>query len=275
VTITLPLPTTKTKTNATPAARSHRAGYRQAVAAEVSKLRTLRSTKWILAITAAGSMLVTWLATRSQLHHSHQWYQGFDPTNQAMAGLSIGSLALGVLGVLAISGEYGSGTMRSTLAAVPRRETLFAAKATVVGALTLVVGEILSFAAFFFGMAIFRSGGAPTASLGQPGVLRAVVLTGAFLSLFALLGLGLGFIIRHTAGAIATFAGVALLAPILLHALAGDPSKYTPAIIFAQSVSTVVPQYHQVSATIGFTLMVLYCVGALAVGAVLLVKRDA
>jgi ABC-2 type transport system permease protein len=273
VTIALPLPTTKT--NATPAARSNRAGYRQAVAAEVSKLRTLRSTKWILAITAAGSMLVTWLATHSQLHHSHQWYQGFDPTNQTLSGLSIGSLALGVLGVLAISGEYGSGTMRSTLAAVPRRETLFAAKATVVGLLTLVLGEILSFAAFFFGMAVFRSGGAPTASLGQPGVLRAVVLTGAFLSLFALLGLGLGFIIRHTAGAIATFAGVTLLAPILLHALAGDPSKYTPAIIFASSVAAVVPQSNQLSATIGFTLMVLYCVGALAVGAVLLVKRDA
>jgi hypothetical protein len=100
-------------------------------------------------------------------------------------------------------------------------------------------------------------------------------MTGAFLSLFSLLGLGLGLIIRHTAGAIATFAGVTLLAPILLHTLSGDPSKYTPAIIFAQSVAAVVPQGNQVSATIGFVLMVLYTVAALAVGAVLLVKRDA
>jgi hypothetical protein len=106
-------------------------------------------------------------------------------------------------------------------------------------------------------------------------VLRAVVLTGAFLSLFALLGLGLGFIIRHTAGAIATFAGVALLAPLLLHTLSGDPSKYTPAIIFAQSVAAVVPQANSLSATIGFMLMVLYCAGALVVGGVLLAKRDA
>jgi ABC-2 type transport system permease protein len=271
VTIALPLPTTKTA----PAARGRRAGFRQAFAAEVSKLNSLRSTKWILAITAVGSMLVTYLAVHGAVHQSRQFYQGFDPTNQAMAGLSIGSLALGVLGVLTISGEYGSGTMRSSLAAVPRRETLFAAKVTVLGGLTLIVGEILSFAAFFFGQAVLSSGGAPHATLGQPGVLRTVVLTGAFLSLFALLGLGLGLIIRHTAGAIATFAGVTLLAPILLHQLAGDPSRYTPAIIFANSVAATVPQGHQLSATIGFLLMVLYCVAALGIGAVLLVKRDA
>jgi hypothetical protein len=271
VTIALSLPATM------PVARDGRVGFRQAVAAEVSKLVSLRSTKLLLAITAVGTMLVTFLSTNGAAHHPRQWYQGFgwDPTNQAMAGLAIGSLALGVLGVLAISGEYGSGTMRSSLAAVPRRETLFAAKATVVGALTLVVGEILSFGAFFFGQAILRSGGAPAAHLGQPGVLRAVVLTGAFLSLFSLLGLGLGLIIRHTAGAIATFAGVTLLAPLLLHQLSGDPSKFTPAIIFAQSVAAVVPQTNQVSATIGFVLMVMYSAVALAVGAVVLVKRDA
>lgn len=271
MTIALSMPAT------TPATKEGRVGFRQAVAAEASKLASLRSTKLLLGITVLGTLAVTFLSTNGAAHHPRQWYQGFgwDPTNQAMAGLAIGSLALGVLGVLAISGEYGSGTMRSSLAAVPRRETLFAAKATVVGLVTLVVGEIMSFAAFFFGQAILSTGVAPTAHLGQPGVLRAVVLTGAFLSLFALLGLGLGLIIRHTAGAIATFAGVTLLAPILLHTLSGDPSKYTPAIIFAQSVAAVVPQSNQVSATIGFMLMVLYTVAALAVGAAALIKRDA
>jgi ABC-type transport system involved in multi-copper enzyme maturation permease subunit len=271
MTIAVSLPTTK------PAIRDRRVGFRQAVAAEVSKLASLRSTKLILVLTVVGTFLVTFLSTNGAAHHPRQWYQfsNWDPTNQSMAGLAIGSLLLGVLGVLVISGEYGTGTMRSSLAAVPRRETLFAAKATVVGVSTLVLGEILSFAAFFFGKVILSTGVAPTASLGQPGVLRAVVMTGAFLSLFALLGLGLGFVIRHTAGAIATFAGITLLAPILLHTIGGDPSKYTPAIIFAQSVSAVVPQHNQVSATIGFVLMALYTVGALAVGAVLLVKRDA
>ena len=272
MTIALSLPTTQHA-----AVVQGRVGFRQAVAAEVSKLASLRSTKLILAITVVGTMLVTFLSTNGAAHHPRQWYQGFgwDPTNQAMAGLAIGSLALGVLGVLVISGEYGSGTMRSSLAAVPRRETLFAAKATVVGLVTLVVGEVMSFAAFFFGQAILSTGVAPTANLGQPGVLRAVVLTGAFLSLFALLGLGLGLIIRHTAGAIATFAGVTLLAPILLQAVAGHPDKFTPAIIFAQSVAATVPQHEQLSATIGFVLMALYTVAALAVGAVAMIKRDA
>ncbi len=275
MTVALSVPAT---TTTPPAIRdAGRVGFRQAVSAEVSKLASLRSTKLLLGITVLGTMLVTFLSTNGAAHHPRQWYQGFgwDPTNQAMAGLAIGSLALGVLGVLAISGEYGSGTMRSSLAAVPRRETLFAAKATVVGLVTLVVGEIMSFGAFFFGQAILSSGTAPHATLGQPGVLRAVVLTGAFLSLFSLLGLGLGFVIRHTAGAIATFAGVTLLAPILLQTIAGHPDKYTPAIIFAQSVAAVVPQSNQLSATIGFVLMVLYTVATLAVGAVVLIKRDA
>lgn len=258
------------------ARRDGRVGFRQAVSAEVSKLASLRSTRLLLGITVLGTLAVTFLSTNGAAHHPRQWYDpGWDPTNQALAGLAIGSLVLGVLGVLAISGEYGSGTMRSTLAAVPRRETLFAAKATVVGLLTLVVGEVMSFGAFFFGQAVLSTGVAPTAHLGQPGVLRAVALTGAFLSLFSLLGLGLGLLIRHTAGAIATFAGVTLLAPILLHTVAGHPERYTPAIIFAQSVAAVVPQSNQLSATIGFMLMVLYTVAALAVGAVALIKRDA
>lgn len=264
-------------TTPSPAATAgpRRAGFRQAVAAEWTKLFSLRSTKWVLAITAVGTLLVTFLSTESALHKNHLWYQGFDPTNQSLAGLSIGALALGTLGVLTISGEYGTGTIRSSLAALGRRDTLFMAKLAVMAGVTLVLGEVLSFCAYFLGHAILSAGGAPTASLGQPGVLRAVVLTGAFLSLFSLLGFGLGTVIRHTAGALATFAGVTLLAPILLQTVGGHPGRFTPAIIFANSVAAVVPQSHQLSATIGFMLMVLYCLGVLVAGAVLLTKRDA
>ena len=239
MTIALPLPKT------TPAARGTRAGYRQAVAAEIdaSSHHCVRR-RWIFAITAVGTMLVTFLSTNGAAHHPPGWYSyGWDPTNQSMAGLAIGSLVLGVLGVLTISGEYGSGTMRSTLAAVPRRETLFAAKATVLGLLTLVVGEILSFAAFFFGQAILSAGGAPYAHLGTAG---------------------------RTAGGCPHRCLPEPLrpprsGPRLCHPphgrchrhlrrrhpawprscctpSSGDPSKYTPAIIFAQSVSAVVPQ---------------------------------
>jgi ABC-2 type transport system permease protein len=271
----LPITTVVTTGRArTAGSRPWHAGLRQAMAAEWTKLVSLRSTRWTLLVTAAGALLVTFLSTRSALHHPAQWYQGFDATNQSLAGLAVGSLAIGVLGVLAMSGEYGTGTIRSSLAAMPRRGVLLTAKVVVVGLGTLVIGEALSFIVFFEGQAVL-SGGAPTASLGQPGVLRAVALSGTFLALFALLGLGLGTVMRHTAGAIAVFAGFTLLAPILLHSISESISRYAPELIFANSVATVVRHDNALSATIGVVVMLTYCVVTLGLGALLLNRRDA
>jgi ABC-2 type transport system permease protein len=272
---TLPVTTVVTTGSARPVGtRPWRAGLRQAMRAEWTKLVSLRSTRWTLLVTAVGTFLVTYLATRSSLHHPPAWYRGFDPTNQSLAGLAVASLAIGVLGVLAMSGEYGTGTIRSSLAAMPRRSVLLTAKVVVVGIGTLVVGEALSFVAFFEGQAVL-SGGAPTASLGQPGVLRAIALSGAFLTLFALLGLGLGTVIRHTAGAIAVFAGFTLLAPILLHSISESISRYAPELIFANSVAAVVRLDNSLSVTIGVVVMLAYCITALGLGALLLDRRDA
>jgi hypothetical protein len=208
-------------------------------------------------------------------HHDPQWFQGFDPTNQAMNGLALATLAIGVFGVLSVTGEYGSGTIRSSLAAAPRRPLFLVGKVAVVGATTLALGEVLTFACFFVGQAFLRSDGAPTATLGQPGVLRAVVLSGAFLALLGLLALGLGVIVRHTAGAVAAFVGITFLLPLLLQKVAGTPSRYTPVGILANSVSAVVRQQGQVPAPTGFLLMVLYATVVLGLAAVLLVRRDA
>jgi ABC-2 type transport system permease protein len=242
--------------------------------AEWTKLVSLRSTRWTLAITAAGTFLVTYLATHSALHHPEGWYQGFDPTNQSLSGLAIGSLALGVLGILAMSGEYGSGTIRSSLAAMPRREVLLSAKVIVIGLGTLVIGEVLSFVSFFEGQAVLR-GGAPTASLGQPGVLRAVALSGAFLALFALLGLGIATVIRHTAGAVAVFAGVTFLVPILFNSISHGIARFAPELIFANSIAAVDRQSNALSVTIGVVLMLAYCAFALGLGGLLFNRRDA
>jgi hypothetical protein len=252
-----------------------RAGLPQAVRAEWTKLLSLRSTKWTLAISAVGAILVTYLSAQHATHHSHGWYQGFDPTNQALAGLAIAPLALGVLGALAMTGEYGTGTIRSTLAAMPRRDTLLAAKVIVVGALTLLVGEVLAFGTFFLGQAILSSGGAPTAALSQSGVLQAVALSGACIALFALLGLGLGVVIRHTGGAIAAFAGITLLWPILIHPISEHLSHFAPAIIFANSVAAVIIQPGNLSPTVGFLWMTVYTLVVLVAGAVVLIRRDA
>ena len=259
-----------------PTAQSHRwrAGLRQTMRAERTKLVSLRSTRWTLVITAVGTLLVTYLAAHGALHHSRSWYRGFDPTNQSLAGLAIGSLALGVLGILAMSGEYGSGTIRSSLGAMPRRGVLLGAKILVVGLGTLLIGEVLSFVSFFEGQAVLR-GGAPTAALGQPGVLRAVALSGVFLALFALLGLGIGTVIRHTAGAVAVFAGVTFLVPILFNSISHGIARFAPELIFANSIAAVERQANAFSVTIGVVLMLAYCAAALGLGGLLLNRRDA
>ena len=173
-----------------------------------------------------------------------------------------------------MSGEYGSGTIRSSLAATPRRGVFFGAKAIVMGSFALVLGLVLSFLSFFVGQAVL-SGAAPTATLGDPGVLRALVESGAFLALLALFGIGIGAIIRHSAGAIAAFVGCTLLLPILLHNVAGDPSRFMPAMLLGNSVAAVVPVFDALSSTAAILLMAFYAAVALAVGGALLARRDA
>jgi hypothetical protein len=250
----------------------HRYGPAQAVRAEFAKLRTLRSTKWTLLVVVVGSLLVTFLATNNIRGRG----RGFDSTNHSLTGLALGSLAIGVLGVLAITGEYGSGTIRSSLAATPRRPLFLAGKAIVVGAVTLVVGEIMTFACFFLGQGIL-SGHAPTATLGQGGVAEALVLSGAYLALLGLFGLGLGLIIRNTAGALTAFVGLTFLLPVVLQPLNqhGNPSRFAPEQILANSVAAVVHQPGQLSPATGFLWMVFYCALVLVVGTMLLAGRDA
>jgi ABC-2 type transport system permease protein len=251
-------------------------GIRQSVRAELTKLGSVRSTTWTLLATVAGTLLVTVLATQSIHFHGRHAFQGFDPTNQSLSGLALGQLTIGVLGILMITGEYGSGTIRASLAATPRRHLLLGAKAAVIAAVSLVVGELLTFACFFTGRLIL-SGKAPVATIGQPGVLRALLLSGAYLALLGMFGLGLGVIIRHSAGAIAAFVGLIFVLPILLQPLSahGNLGRFTPEQILANSVAAVVPQSGQVSPTAGFLLMVLYCAVALGIGLLLLIRRDA
>jgi hypothetical protein len=252
-----------------------RYGVPQALRAELIKLRSLRSIKWTLTAVVAGSLFVTFLATRN-ISLPGRAGQGFDPTNQSLAGLALGSLAIGVLGVLAIAGEFGSGTIRSSLAATPRRPLFVAAKALAVGGISLVVGEIMTFACFFLGQEIL-SGSAPTTTIGRPGVLEALLLSGAFLALLGLFGLGLGLIIRNTAGALATFVGITFMLPLVLHPLASDgyPGRFAPEQILANSVAVVVHQSGQLSPAAGFLWMTFYCAVTLAVATLVLTRRDA
>jgi ABC-2 type transport system permease protein len=204
---------------------------------------------------------------------------GFDPTNVSLtAALTVGQFAVGVLGVLCMTDESSSGMIRSTLAAVPSRSRLLTAKAAVLALVTLLAGEAVTFATFLAGQAALESGKAPHAALGQPGVLRAVALSGAYLALLALFGLGLGTVIRSRAGAVAAYTGIVLVLPLLLAAVPGHPARFTPETMLTSSVAAVTPQaasHSLPSGWDGLLLMAAYPAATLAVGGVLFARRDA
>jgi ABC-2 type transport system permease protein len=255
-------------------------GWRPATRMEWLKLRSVRSTAWILLVFAAGmiGIAVLVLSHENWATISPADRASFDPTNDGFAGLALGQLAFGVLGVLIITSEFSSGMIRATFAAVPRRPLLLAAKAGVLGAVTLVAGEVLAFASFAVGEAVLRSP-APHASLGQPGVLRAVLMAGAYPALIALIGLGLGAIIRHTAGAISAVVGVLFVLPLILvplgTSLQNSVGKFLPMIIASNSITAVKPDVDNLAPGVGFGLLCLYAIVALAAGGWLLTRRDA
>ncbi|HEY2670774.1 MAG TPA: ABC transporter permease [Rugosimonospora sp.] len=260
-----------------PRVPSGRYGLAQAARMEWIKLRSLRSTWWTLAVTVAGTVgigVAVGLNTRNA---------SGDLTNNALAGVVPGLLLAGALGVLAMTSEYTSGTIQVTLTAIPRRPLVLAAKAAVFGTVTLIVGEAASFISFFAEGATLRHGvAAPT--LGQPGVLRAVVLTGAGFCLIGLLGLGLGAIIRHSAAAVGVLvAGVYVVAQFIGF-VAHGAAAYMPILIVEDSLSTTMPVTcgtqgascpNFLSAWAGLGVLCLYAVIALAVGGWLLAQRDA
>lgn len=138
-----------------------------------------------------------------------------DPTSLSMAGVQLSILILGSAGVLTMSGEYASGLIRTTMTAVPRRLPVLWAKALVVAGISLVVMAISVFIAFFAAQAILN-GDSNTASLSDPGVLRAVIGNIGYLVGVALLGVGLGELLRSTASAITTLFAALLVIPGLV-----------------------------------------------------------
>lgn len=137
---------------------------------------------------------------------------GFDPAAYSLSGFFLAQLAVGVLGVLAITGEYQTGSIQATLAATPQRQAVLAAKAVVAGAVTALVGIAASLAAFLVDQAILAHKGLQ-AHLGDPRVARAVLGAGLYLAALALLALGVGTLVRSTVGATAVVVGLVFILP--------------------------------------------------------------
>lgn len=246
-------------------ARARTSALRNVMASEWIKLASVRSYRWTLAAFAVFTVALGVVASSTGAP--------LDPTNQSLAGLAFGELALGVLGVLTITGEYSSGTIRSTLAAVPHRGRVLAAKALVYGTVALVVSEAVTLVTFLAGQAAM--GNNPHANLGQPGVASAVILSGSFLPLIGLFGLGLGAIVRNTAAGIGLFVALVLVLPVALAPFGDSIGRFAPELILKSSVAAVVPQTGFLSAWAGLGAMALYATLALIAGFVVLVRRDA
>ncbi|KUO10314.1 ABC transporter permease [Streptomyces sp. DSM 15324] len=135
-----------------------------------------------------------------------------DAVSLALTGVSLAQLAIGVLGVLLAAGEYSTGMIRSTLAAVPRRLPVLFSKAAVIGPVALVLTTVGALAAFQLGVPGLDDEKI-SLSLSDDGVLRSLLGAGVYLGLVAVFGVALGMLLRSSAGAIAALVGILLILP--------------------------------------------------------------
>jgi len=250
--------------------------FARVVNSEWIKYRTLRSS-WIVLLAAVVALIG--IGTLIGYNTGKNW-AGLAPEDSApsgaLQGLYLGQLLIGVLGVLFVSGEYSTGMIRSTLAAVPRRVPVLLAKALVFAGVVLVTMVPAAFAAFF-GAQAFLSHYGHGSSLSDPTVLRVILATGVYLALIGLLGSALGWILRSTPGGISTLVGLLLVVPVLLEVLPGawvkDIAKYLPGDAGGSFFSSVQADNTLTPGT-GLLVLVIWVVVALGLAGVLLKRRD-
>ncbi len=276
---------TTMNTGAAAAGEAGRGGVRpvtqmRVLRSEWIKFRTLRSSVAVLAGSVLGVVGVA-VALGAFINNSWASASSADrmPANvvdHVMFGANLGQLTLGVLGVLVITGEYSTGMIRATLAAVPARLPVLWAKAAVFGAAAVVVGLIASFGAFLAGQAAL---GPHAVSLGYPGALRAVFGVALYLTVTGLIGLALGFLIRNTAGGIAALVGVLLVLPAISAALPASWQNtlvpYLPSSAGQALYTLGVGEHPMMAPWPGFALYAGYAALALVAAAISLRRRDA
>ena len=251
------------------------------VRSEWTKLRSVRST-WIVLATAA--LLTVGLAAAFGYGYGQQVNSGevqpstAEAASAAFLGLDLFALVVSVFGVLQLAGEYGSGLIRASLVAVPRRLPVLWAKALVLVAVTAAVGVAVCFASFLVSQAFAGDHGA---GLGDPGVPRAILAAAAYPVAMGLLGLGIGAMLRHTAAAITVFVAALLIIPALLPAalsqrLQDAVVKYLP-VIAGQAMYNLgaASPTKMLAPGIGAIVLAGYVIVLLAGGAALLRRRDA
>ena len=250
---------------------------------ELTKIRSVRSTIWSLAILVVaavglntlivGVAIASWNTTSAATRHSYL----ADPTGFLAAALQISQIPLCVLAVLVITGEYSSGMIRASILAVPRRIPMLAAKAAVIAALALTVGEVVAFTSFLIAQPII--GHHLPESLGDASTLRAVAGVGLYFAVLALFAFAIGAIVRHTGGAITAVVGFIAVAGGLGALLPGSVGRHVNAYLPANA-GLMITHAHQQAAKVlspwqGFGVFCLWAAALLSVAGFLLARRDA
>lgn len=242
------------------------------------KLRSLPSTIWSLltAVTLIVGFGVVYAMVRVARPPADP--TGFDAAGVSLAGVQLAQLAVGVLGVLLVTGEFATGSIRVTFAAVPNRLPVLWGKAVVLGLTTLVLCGPAVAVAFVVGQSILAAEHLDI-GLGDPGVARAVVGSAVFLALVGLFGLGLGALLRNTAGGVASLLGLLFAPQILVGFLPESVSdqlyKYVPAQAGQAVMFVRADPETSLSPWAGLGVFALYTAIALGLAAWQLRRRDA
>jgi ABC-type transport system involved in multi-copper enzyme maturation permease subunit len=249
------------------------------VRAEWTKLRALRSTWWcglsaVVLIVGLGAAV----AGSGTPYHVSAGNPAATGVSAALLGVLFAQLIIGVVGVLAFSGEYGTGMIRATLAVVPSRLPVLWAKLIVLAGLVLPVTLLCAVADFFAATAIESSRGGSVISRTDPGVLRTVVGTSLYLTVVVIIGLALGALLRRTAAALSVFAAVFFVVPIVVGALPHKITGFAPylpsnagGVLWGNPLTTA----HALSPWAGFAVLCGYAVVLTALAAWRLRRRDA
>jgi ABC-2 type transport system permease protein len=261
---------------AAPASVSLAVRARDVLASEWIKLLSVRSTYWTLLVAVVTPVGLSALVAVTLANAPGRGAQSVDPLLPGVISLEYALLAVGVMGVLAFSTEYSTGLIRTTFEAVPRRRAVLAAKAAVIGALTLVTGEVVAFASFGLVQAVL-SGKHLGVSLSQPGVPGAVLADGLLLFVVAVMGVGLGAIVRHTAGGIAALVGVIIVPAILalLPAPWGARVGRFTLLDAARQVTALHPATNLFAPAWSLVVLLAWPAVALLAAAVMITRRDA
>ncbi|MGL5858533.1 MAG: ABC transporter permease [Angustibacter sp.] len=249
--------------------------------AELTKLRSLRSTLWTLVIlflvTVGFAVLIAAVVTNVDPGPEQESVARGDNLSLVFSGLGLSQLAVAVLGVLMISSEYTTGGIRSTLTAVPQRLHLLVAKAVVLFGVTFGVGLVTAFTAFFVVQPILATDNLDV-GIGDPQVLRSVVGGALYIAGSAMYGFAFGALIRKSAGAITTVVAVLLVLPGLVGLIPGSVGE-TIQEYFVSNAGQLITQPsvdpQALGPWVGYGVFTLEWLALLAVAGYLMLRRDA